>query len=39
MNNIHGKVYVEKRNTRFRTYNLKGSKKRTNEVVRDVEIY
>ena len=39
VNDIHGRVHVEKRNTRVRTRNLGGSKKRTNEVIRDVEVY
>ena len=33
VNNIHGKVYMEKKNTRDRTHNLRGSGKRTNGIV------
>ena len=39
VNDIHGRVYMEKRNTRVRTRNLGGLRKRTNEVIRDVEVY
>ena len=39
MNNIHGKVYMEKRNTRVKTHNLRGSRKRMNWIVRDIEVY
>ena len=39
VNNIHGKVYMEKMNTRVITHNLGGSGKRMAEIVRDIEVY
>ena len=39
VDNIHCKVHIENRNTKVRKLNLRGSRKRTNGVVWDVEVY
>ena len=39
VNNIHGKVNMEKRNIRVRTHNLGSPGKRMNGIVQDVEVY
>ena len=39
MNYIHGKVYMQKWNTRVITHNFGGLGKKMNRIVRDIEVY